>query len=210
LKTDRAVFLFAILISTVLTACSHIESPFEHHITSYTGTASWYGNKFHGKPTASGEIYNMYSLSAAHKTLPLGTKVRVTNLSNNKKVVVPINDRGPFVGDRIIDMSYGAAKRLGMVDTGLAKVRIDVLKTPNGETTVFYSLQFGAFCEQTNASSMMTKLQTKGYKPSMEKAEVRGQEVFRVRLGRFYSLEKATGVSQGFAKAGMPCIVIGL
>ncbi|MEA2102233.1 MAG: septal ring lytic transglycosylase RlpA family protein [Thermodesulfobacteriota bacterium] len=209
MKTDRSVFFFIIILAASLTACSHIPRPHGHHIT-YTGTASWYGSAFHGRPTASGEIYNMYKPSAAHKTLPLGTEVRVTNLSNNKKVIVTINDRGPFVGDRIIDMSYGAAKRLGMVDTGLAKVEIEVLKTPHGETSTFYSLQFGAFCEPINASSMMKKLEAKGYNPSMEKTELRGQDCFRVRLGRFSSLQKAKGVSQGFAMAGMPCIVIGL
>jgi len=89
-----------------------------------TGQASWYGGKFNARKTASGQRYNMYALTAAHKTLPLHSKVRVTNLANGKSVVVSINDRGPFYSNRIIDLSYGAANRLGMLPTGTAKVEL--------------------------------------------------------------------------------------
>ncbi len=88
------------------------------------GIASWYGSKFHGRQTSNGDVYNMYDMTAAHKHLPLPTFVRVTNLENNKRLVVKVNDRGPFVDDRIIDLSYGAAARLGMLETGTARVRI--------------------------------------------------------------------------------------
>lgn len=91
------------------------------------GLASWYGRDFHGKKTANGQIYNMYGVSAAHKTLPLGSRVRVTNLENERSVVLVINDRGPFVNQRILDLSYGAAKKLGTVDRGVAKVRVTAL-----------------------------------------------------------------------------------
>lgn len=92
------------------------------------GNASWYGKDFHGKITSSGERYDMFKFTAAHKTLPLGTKVEVTNLSNGRKVKVYINDRGPFVEGRIIDLSYAAALKLGMVKHGTTKVRIKILK----------------------------------------------------------------------------------
>ncbi|MBU1611277.1 MAG: septal ring lytic transglycosylase RlpA family protein, partial [Proteobacteria bacterium] len=88
------------------------------------GTASWYGSENHGLQTASGSIYNMYSMSAAHKTLPLGTIVRVENLENGRNVELLVNDRGPFIGERIIDLSYGAAKRIGFDAKGLARVRV--------------------------------------------------------------------------------------
>lgn len=88
------------------------------------GIASWYGSKFHGRQTSNGDVYNMYDMTAAHKHLPLPTFVRVTNLANNKQLVVKVNDRGPFVDDRIIDLSYGAAAQLGMLDTGTAPVEI--------------------------------------------------------------------------------------
>ena len=92
------------------------------------GIASYYGEEFHGKPTASGEIFDMHKQSAAHRTYPLGTRARVTNLQNGKSVVVKINDRGPFVSGRIMDLSYGAAQALGFVDQGTARVKIEVLE----------------------------------------------------------------------------------
>ena len=99
---------------------------FSHNGFSQTGIASWYGKKFHGRKTASGDRFNMYAMTAAHKRLPFGTLVRVTHLKNGRSVAVRINDRGPFVRGRIIDLSYGAAKKLGMVAQGVARVRIRV------------------------------------------------------------------------------------
>ncbi len=90
-----------------------------------TGTASWYGTKFHGQPTANGEKYDLYGMSAAHKTLPLPSYVRVTNLDNGKAVVLRVNDRGPFYSDRIIDLSFAAAKKLGYAETGTARVKVE-------------------------------------------------------------------------------------
>jgi rare lipoprotein A len=94
---------------------------------SQTGTASWYGKKFHGHLTSNGEIYNMYAMSAAHKNLPLPTYLNVTNNANNKSVVVRVNDRGPFHEDRIIDLSYSAAYKIGMTKTGVANVTITAI-----------------------------------------------------------------------------------
>lgn len=91
------------------------------------GPASWYGGKFHGRKTANGERYNMNDMTAAHKTLPFGAKVRVTNQHNGRSVIVRINDRGPFVGRRVIDLSRGAADAIGMIRTGVAPVRIELL-----------------------------------------------------------------------------------
>ena len=91
------------------------------------GVASWYGPGFHGKKTASGERFNQYNISAAHKILPLGTEVRVTNLENHRSLILRINDRGPFVDDRVIDLSRGAAQRLGVIGKGTARVRIQSL-----------------------------------------------------------------------------------
>ena len=94
------------------------------------GTASWYGEQFDGKETASGEPFDMYDLTAAHPTLPLGTRVKVTNLHNSKSVVVLVNDRGPVVEGRIIDLSFAAAQVLGFQDKGLQRVRLDVVQFP--------------------------------------------------------------------------------
>ena len=99
----------------------------KNHPKTQIGIASYYGKKFHKKRTANGEIFNMYKVSAAHKSYPLGTKVRVTNLENGKSIKLVINDRGPFVKGRIIDLSYKAARKLDFVNQGTTKVRIDVI-----------------------------------------------------------------------------------
>jgi len=138
------------------------------------GIASWYGKDFHGKKTSNGEIYNMYSKTAAHKTLPFGTYVRVENLSNRKEVIVRINDRGPFVTGRIIDLSYGAGRQIGLVGPGVAKVRLVALsrkigrmKSGNGyvplvEAADFrkgkFSIQVGAFENRDNAIRLGDRL----------------------------------------------------
>ncbi|QSQ08942.1 Endolytic peptidoglycan transglycosylase RlpA [Koleobacter methoxysyntrophicus] len=93
----------------------------------FEAVASWYGPGFHGKRTASGEVYNQYELTAAHRTLPFGTRVRVTNTINNKSTVVRINDRGPYIPGRGLDISYGAAKEIGLLEAGIARVKIEIL-----------------------------------------------------------------------------------
>lgn len=97
-----------------------------------TGLASWYGEPHHGRLTASGEVFNMNALTAAHRTLPLGTRLLVTDLESGKSVEVRVNDRGPFVGDRILDLSYAAARALGGVGRGVIRVRLRVLEVPAG------------------------------------------------------------------------------
>ena len=104
-----------------------------HPQTQQFGIASWYGPGFHGQPTASGEIYNQNALTAAHPTLPLGTRVEVTNLTNGKSVQVRITDRGPFIRGRAIDLSHGAARKLGMVEPGVSRVRIKPLPAHGSE-----------------------------------------------------------------------------
>lgn len=94
---------------------------------SLTGAASWYGAKYHGRQTASGERYDMEALTAAHRTLPFGTRIRVTNLGNGRRIVLRVNDRGPFVPGRVLDVSRRAARELGFLEAGLATVRIEVL-----------------------------------------------------------------------------------
>ena len=138
------------------------------------GMASWYGKDFHGKQTSNGEIYNMYSKTAAHKTLPFGTLVKVENLSNQKEIIVRINDRGPFIKNRIIDLSYSAGKQIGLVSPGTAKVRIVALSRKIGriqsgneyvplvEAKDFrkgkFTIQVGAFENKDNAKRLVDRL----------------------------------------------------
>ncbi len=128
-----------------------------------TGIASWYGKKFHGRPTASGEIYDMHSLTAAHKTLPLPTYVTVNNLENGKTILVKVNDRGPFVDGRIIDLSYAAADALDIVRQGTAAVRITIagarVKTVKKKSIDNgWYVQLGAFREKQNAMNLVKKI----------------------------------------------------
>jgi rare lipoprotein A len=109
------------------------ETPSERRKKVMYGVASYYGKDFHGKLTANGETFDMYGVSAAHKTLPFNTVIRVTNLENNRSLIVRINDRGPYVEGRILDLSYGAAKKLGFLDKGTTKIKIEVLELGDDE-----------------------------------------------------------------------------
>lgn len=120
------------------------------------GIASWYGTKFHKQRTSSGEPYNMYVMTAAHKTLPLPTYIRVKNLDNGKSAVVKVNDRGPFHGDRLIDLSYAAAVKLGIFPKGTAPVEIETMMGPAGQA--HYYLQAGAFNTEGSATILKNKL----------------------------------------------------
>ncbi|MBD5641890.1 MAG: septal ring lytic transglycosylase RlpA family protein [Desulfovibrio sp.] len=131
------------------------------------GIASWYGPGFHGKATASGETYNQYAMTAAHKILPLGTTVRVTHLESGKSALVRINDRGPFVDNRVIDLSRAAATRLDMMGKGTARVRVqsigDVPKsTASGSVKGSYYIQVGSFSQKENARKLANVLENAG------------------------------------------------
>jgi len=124
------------------------------------GFASWYGGKFQGRKTANGEIFDTNLPTAAHKTLPFGTMVLVTNLHNGKHTKVRINDRGPFVENRIIDLSRKAATDLGMLQRGVARVRLNILSFPN--TSEFYNIQISSFSNMDNAESLVKELSKNG------------------------------------------------
>jgi len=138
------------------------------------GIASWYGKKFHGKPTSTGEIYDMNAMTAAHKTLPLPCLVQVVNLENQKKVLVKVNDRGPFVEGRIIDLSYAAAKKLDMTRQGTSKVRISFVKTLVEEIKPKITfVQFGAFRIKKNAIKLSNLINNKLPKMTIEVVETK-------------------------------------
>ena len=132
-----------------------------------TGIASWYGEDFHGRPTALGEPYNMYAMTAAHKTLPLPTRVRVTNLENGRSAELRVNDRGPFVDDRVIDLSYSAARELGVYRRGTARVRVEALEAggspaPSSAAGGYAYLQTGAFAYRDNADKLYSRIRQAG------------------------------------------------
>jgi rare lipoprotein A len=151
-----------LLFFTILTALMPLYS------YEQIGVASWYGGKFHGRATANGETFNTYDLTAAHKELPFNTMVTVTNMANGRSIEVRINDRGPFVGDRIIDLSYAAAKALDMVRDGTANVLIETADFK--ELRVTYNIQIGAYKTIEYAREMKEKLEAAGFRPVAELA----------------------------------------
>jgi len=126
------------------------------------GIASWYGHPYHGRAAASGEIYDMEKFTAAHRTLPFGTLVRVVNLENERSVEVRINDRGPFAGDRIIDLSHAAAQAIGLIGPGLARVRLEVMQMPVAAAAPgYYAVQVGAFQYRANAERLRAEMEAR-------------------------------------------------
>ena len=119
-----------------------------------TGIASWYGHPYHGRPAANGEIYDMEKMTAAHRTLPFNTWVRVYDLDNNKTTEVRIIDRGPFIDGRIIDLSHAAAREIELIGPGLAKVRIEVIRAPPDAAPALFAVQVGAFRDRNHAESL--------------------------------------------------------
>ncbi|WP_457560850.1 septal ring lytic transglycosylase RlpA family protein [Caminibacter sp.] len=136
------------------------------------GIASWYGPDFHGKYTSNGEVYNMYAYTAAHKTLPMNTIVKVTNLNNGKSVIVRINDRGPFVKGRIIDLSYAAGKKIGLDVTGTAPVKITVIGFKGKNYVNGYRVQIGAFINKKGAEKLSKIYKNLGYNTLILKQNV--------------------------------------
>ncbi len=169
------------------------------------GIASWYGRKFHGQRTASGEVYDMYGMTAAHPTLPIPSYVRVTNLRNGKTVIVRVNDRGPFHADRLIDLSYTAAHKLDLIAAGSGLVEVERIDpvawaqarpvAPAAETAAAdiadYWVQFGAFSVQANAEQLLARLQNELGRLGESVRIVAKDGLFRLRAGPFKSSGEA-------------------
>ena len=186
------------------------------------GIASWYGTKFHGRPTSSYEPYDMYKFTAAHKTLPLPTFVRVTNIENGRSIVVRVNDRGPFKDDRIIDLSYAAAIKLGIhvKGTGMVEVRAldpdhpearplagagpaEAPKMPANRPRGRIYLQVGAFSNRDNAHALERRLEKARFKPvNVHKGEGSGRTVYRVRIGPLADANEAARIAERVREAG--------
>lgn len=181
------------------------------------GYASWYGKKFHGRPTASGEPYNMYAITAAHRTLPMDTFVRVFNLDNGREVVVRINDRGPFAKKRIIDLSYGAASKVKLIGPGTSRVRIEALgevRLSSGGFAGFKShsdlrsgkfyVQVGAFWEPDNAYAMRRKM-ARYYKDVVVSRQLRGDKtLYRVQVFASNEYNTAKNFEARLESSGFP------
>jgi rare lipoprotein A len=160
-----------------------------------TGMASWYGNPYHGHRAASGEIFDMEKLTAAHRTLPFGTRVRVTETKGGRSVEVRINDRGPFAEDRIIDVSRAAARRLGLLGSGKALVRLKVIGAVPARGGESYAVQVGAFRERANAERLRAAME-RPYGAAQVLEREGSPPMWRVLVGRVASAEEATQLAR--------------
>ena len=192
---------------------------------SKTGIASWYGEKFHGHKTSNGEVFDMYQASAAHKSLPIPSFLRVTNLDNNRSLIVRVNDRGPFHGDRIIDLSYAAALKLGYADRGTARVQLDAIVVNEDGHAVTYSnsrvgspeqgareevsgrryLQVGAFSELRSAQRVFDQLRQLTRHPVFIRSVKNGSGnvLYRVRVGPLRDIQEIRELSQRVVAANL-------
>ena len=187
-------------------SCARISRTHAGHIQ--TGEASWYGPNFHGKQTSNKEIYNMYDLTAAHRTLPFGTQVMVTNLLNDKSVNVRINDRGPFVEGRIIDLSYAAAKMIDMIGPGVIPVRIEIISDEYlPKSPVIFSVQVGSFIKKTNAAALKNKLSKKYEDVYLTVFKTAHQKYYRVRI-KASSRQKAEELARQLNRAGYSVFIV--
>ena len=178
-----------------------------------TGIASWYGPGFHGRATASGVIYDQHELTAAHQTLPLGTRVIVTNLESGRSTEVVVNDRGPFLKGRIIDLSYAAAQTLGMVGPGTIPVRVEVIspEVRSIRSSLGYTLQAGSFADLENAQKLVGQLNN-NYPDlnqiSIVSFQTRESIYYRVQVGTFSSRSQAEEEARILARRGFRVVVM--
>jgi len=226
--SPRLACLLALL--ALAAACSSHRSPASSHGgragagSVSEGVSSWYGQQFDGRPTASGERFDMHGLTAAHRTLALGTRARITNLDNGREVDLLINDRGPFVRGRILDCSYGAAKALGFAGAGLARVRIEVLEEgrerprrspPPGEILIApgapagtvldgtFTVQAGAFTSEANATRFRDQLS----RAFGDAYVIKFRDFYRVRVGHLGTEDEAEGLRRRIQKNNIESFV---
>jgi rare lipoprotein A len=201
------MFILAPLV--IFSACSH---------RSYQGgkdvaTASWYGEPFHGRLTASGERYDMYGISAAHKEFPFGSRFRMTHPETGRSVVVTVNDRGPFVAGRDFDLSYGAARKLGMIEEGVAELWVEPLGTDNRYLASReerqqlthqgqFSLQMASFRDRAKAEDFLAEIHSHHPDAFIDPATTGGTKVYRVMSGLFSSKNDALAALSNYPASG--------
>jgi rare lipoprotein A len=202
---------FTLITFSLLYACSTAPTKYSPRGTGYV-TASYYGPKFNGRPTASGEIFDMHAMTCAHKKMPFGTKLRVTNPDNDKSVIVTVNDRGPFIRGRDLDLSFGAAREIGLIAKGVGKVKIEhigrdmryVKGIPESSHNVsgILSIQVGSFTEKANAVRLKDGLRLNYSDVFINTALINGRKYHRVRIGKFKNPDTAYSLAKKLAREG--------
>jgi rare lipoprotein A len=197
----------AVLLAFAAAACVRL-SPVVAPGGVETGIASWYGPGFHGRATSSREVFDMYDMTAAHPSLPLGTRVMVTNLANGRSAEVRINDRGPFAKGRIIDLSYAAARILGFIGPGTARVSVEILRLPVASPGgARFFVQVGSFASLANAEALKDRLAADAPGVFIAPFAAESRTYYRVRVGARDRTE-AERIADRLAAAGLPVLLI--
>jgi rare lipoprotein A len=214
-----AVWIFSLALTIFSTSCASPSKELRHEpfdrekFWHYReeGLASWYGEEYHGRKTANGETYNMYAMTAAHRTLPFHSHVRVTNLENGRKTELRINDRGPFIPGRILDLSQSGAGAIGIMGPGTAKVLVEVIGFAGGGSPSLeglYSIQVGAFGERENALRFQNELKKKYPNVHIVHWESNVKRFYRVRLGSFRTEAEARRYAQTLLKENLAGFIV--
>ncbi len=219
LRVFLLVTTHSILIA-FLASCSSVHtktSPASVYKKTNT-VASWYGPKFHGRPTSSGEIFNMHAMTCAHKEYPFGTRLKVTNIENNRSAECVVNDRGPFVEGRDIDLSYAVAKEIGVIGPGISRVMIETngrdnsyirpVKVQTSEMKGPFAIQVGAFAESINAIQLKVALRLKYANVYVQETEVKGETYYRVRVGNYENYNAALSVAEQLGQEGYQALLL--
>ncbi len=185
---------------------------------SIEAVASWYGSDFHGRPTSSGQIFDMHLHTCAHKQYPFGTRLKVTLKSNNRSVECIVNDRGPFIDGRDIDLSYASAKEINLIGPGTAPVLIEIqgrdasyikpVKVQSTDRRGPFAIQVGAFSDSINAVRLKVSLRLKYANAYIQEAEVKGTTWYRVRVGNFDQFSQAMETAQQLGQEGYPSLIV--
>ncbi len=217
----RASFLVTLLL--LISACASSRSvsrdyPAPAPAGPVAGVASWYGREFHGRPTASGEPFDMHALTCAHKTYPFGTRLNVTNRQNDKAVSCIVNDRGPFVSGRDIDLSYAAAREIGLIGPGTAAVLMEVqgrdaayvkqVKVQAYGAAGPFAIQVGAFTEALNAFRLRTALSITYPNVYIQEQDVKGVRYYRVRIGDYDSVGMIMPTAEALGQEGYQAYIV--
>jgi rare lipoprotein A len=202
LAAHRTALVALVVAALAASGCAHkqrarspVPPPAVRPGYTETGVASWYGYPYHGRRAANGEIYDMETLVAAHRTLPLNTWVRVENLANRKTVEVRIIDRGPFVDGRIIDLSHAAAKQIDLIGPGTGRVRMVVIREPQTVPPALFAVQVGAFTQRANADRLCTQMAAR-YGSAKVVLRSENPDVWRVLVGAEATQEGAEALAQ--------------
>ncbi len=215
IQCNKTFLSYALLTAMLILLGACASTRYEKSPETHYGIASWYGSDFHGKPTSSGEPFDMYKLTCAHKIYPFGTRLRITNIANSKSVICVVNDRGPFVKGRDIDLSYAAAHEIGLIGMGVGEVMIEnegrdtsyvkVVKyqTNFGTTTI----QVGSFKDFTNAKRLQKALELRYSKVYIMEVHIEGDRYFRVRIGKFSDRGQVDDFAKTLADEGYDVLI---